>query len=115
MPPNSASGSLTYRTKGSIRLTDKIRLDNIELEGVIRSVFEQTNILDEQDFVPPPPGYTLLHAKISSNIILPGHKLRWFIKVNNVMNLRYRDYLNRQRYFADEEGRSFIVGINYKF
>ena len=78
-------------------------------------VFEQTNILAEQDFVAPPEGYNLVGLKVSSNILTPSYKLRFFIKADNLLNAKYRDYLNRQRYFADDTGISLTFGINFKF
>jgi iron complex outermembrane receptor protein len=32
--------------------------------------------------------------------------------VLNITNTRYRDYLNRFRYFVDEPGRNFIFKLN---
>lgn len=37
------------------------------------------------------------------------------VEVLNILNTRYRDYLNQMRYFADEPGRNFLFTINYKF
>ena len=115
MPPNSFYGSLTYRGYKSIRLSKRLKMEETEIEVSNRFVFEQNNILDEQDFAPPPGSYNLVNVKLSTNFIFPAYKLRSFIKVENLLNTTYRDYLNRQRYFADEQGLSLIVGVNIKF
>ena len=115
MPPNSLFGSLTYRTHGPIGISSRIALDELEIELNNRSVFKQTHILTEQDFVAPPSSYSLVGMKVSTNVLFPSYKLRVFIKADNVLNVRYRDYLNRQRYFADDTGVSFTLGVNLKF
>lgn len=115
MPPNSLFGSLTYRAKKHINLSPHVLLEESELEISIRQVFEQKNILPDQDFTPPPPSYNLVSLKFSSNVMFSSYKIRCFVRVDNLLNVRYRDYLNRQRYFADERGRSISVGANFKF
>ena len=37
------------------------------------------------------------------------------IMVTNVLNKKYRNYLNSMRYFADEMGRNFIFNLSYTF
>lgn len=115
MPPNSLYAGLTYRAHKNIRLAKKITVEDAEIEISNRSVFMQNNLLEEQDFVPPPSTYHLVGLKISTNMILPKYKLRCFIKADNLLNVSYRDYLNRQRYFADDLGLSLTTGINVKF
>ncbi|MFT4667489.1 MAG: iron complex outermembrane receptor protein [Polaribacter sp.] len=115
MPPNSLFGSLTYRSKKALKLSNKINLEELEFEINNRLVLEQKNLLAGQDFVLPPPTYNLFGLKVSTNIISPNHKFRFFTKVDNVFNVKYRDYLNRQRYFADDTGISITFGVNFKF
>jgi len=35
--------------------------------------------------------------------------------VQNILNVAYRDYLNRQRFFADEIGRSFQIQLKFNY
>ena len=37
------------------------------------------------------------------------------VTVNNLLNTRYRDYLNDMRYFADEPGINVLFTLNYLF
>ena len=90
-------------------------MEDSETELSNRLVFRQNNLLEEQDFVQPPPAYSLLGLKLSTNLILPTYKIRCFVKADNLLNISYRDYLNRQRYFADDIGLSITVGVNVKF
>ena len=90
-------------------------LEEIKFELNNRLVFEQKNILPEQDFVAPPKAYNLIGARASTNVIFSNYKIRFFLKVDNLLNIQYRDYLNRQRYFADDLGISITTGLSFKF
>ncbi len=114
IPPGSLFGSLTYRLNKPLPI-GKINIEDFEFEVNNKFVFKQNHLLPEQDFVLPPGAYTLLGAKASTNVILRKYKLRIFVKVDNLLNTTYRDYLNRQRYFADDLGISATLGINFKF
>ena len=63
------------------------------------------------DFRDAPPSYFLLD--ISWQLKLKRFGVNF--SVNNVLNTRYRNYLNEMRYFADEPGRNFLFTINYMF
>ena len=115
MPPNSFFGSIVYRVKNPVTFSHNIKIEETEIELNNRLVFEQKNILATQDFLPPPPTYNLTGIKISTNFIFSKYKIRGFFKADNVFNIRYRDYLNRQRYFADDIGLSMTLGMNFKF
>ncbi len=115
MPPNSFYGSIVYRIKKPISFSQNIKIEETEIEVNNRLVLEQNNILASQDFLAPPPTYNLTGVKISSNFIFSKYKIRCFVKADNLFNIRYRDYLNRQRYFADDVGLSVTVGVNFKF
>ena len=115
MPPTSFYGSLIYRARKTIHVTDDIRLEETEIEFNNRLVLRQNNILPEQDFTLPPSTYNLVGIKVSTNLIFPNQKIRIFAKATNLLNVKYRDYLNRQRYFSDDLGISVTTGINLKF
>lgn len=86
-------------------------LKNVELQMLHRYVFEQRNITADQNFVAPPEGYYLLGFRASAEKQFKSIRLECHLGVENVLNARYRDYLNRQRYFSDELGRNFTVGL----
>ncbi len=115
IPPNSLNTRLIYRVKPFTQLGSKLKLEETEFAIESRFVFAQDDILEEQDFVAPPDQYHLLGLKFSTNIITPHNKIRFFVKADNVFDVEYRDYLNRQRYFADDLGRSITTGISFKF
>ena len=115
MPPNSISSSLAYRSNKAVRVSSNTNLEDFEFELNNRYVFMQNHLLAEQDFVAPPPAYNLVGMKLSANIILSNYKFRFYTKVDNLLNVKYRDYLNRQRYFADDIGINMTLGVNVKF
>jgi iron complex outermembrane receptor protein len=106
---------LGYEIKKGIKISKHVQLEQLAIEVNSRLVLEQTNLLATQDFAPPPSTYHLLGIKFSANIVIPNYQLRCFVKMDNVLNTAFRDYLNRQRYFADDLGRSITIGINCKF
>lgn len=88
---------------------------NIEFQLNNLFVFEQTYLLPSQDFAPPPAAYNLLGCKVSVEKQLSKLRLDIFLKAENLLNISYRDYLNRQRYFADELGINLVAGISVSF
>ncbi|WP_338766978.1 TonB-dependent receptor [Bernardetia sp. ABR2-2B] len=118
MPSNTLQASLRYQIQKpiSIGATEKRRkLTNTQFEITNRYVFYQNNILEEQDFTLPPAAYNLISLRVSTNI--QGQKTQWRVcaKVDNLLNTEYRDYLNRQRYFADDLGINIVLGARLEF
>lgn len=109
IPANSFYGTLNYQ------IPKLWRAENIEFQMSNRYVFEQTNLLASQDFVPPPPAYYLLGVRVSAEQQIKKLRLKTFVRGENLLNQSYRDYLNRQRYFADDLGVNLIVGVNVSF
>lgn len=94
---------------------DFMNLKNSEISLSGKYVFKQKNLHTEQDFLPPPEGYFLLSAEASAKKELSKSMLKFSVFLNNLLNVSYRDYLNRMRYFADEPGISINFGVNYSF
>lgn len=77
--------------------------------GVTR-VERQNRVEPLSDYLAPPPAYELVEINW-------GAKIKSFdvgIRVTNALNNAYRDYMNRFRYFADEQGRNISFRILYK-
>ncbi|WP_108867757.1 TonB-dependent receptor [Aquimarina aquimarini] len=70
----------------------------------------------ELDINTPPKAYHLLNADASMEFPL-GEKniVKVGVTVNNILNKNYRNYLNRQRYFADDLGRTFLLRFSIKY
>ena len=66
IPPNSFYGSLTYRPHKTIRLAEKVRMEDSEIEISNRYVFEQSNILPCLLYTSPSPRDATLSRMPSS-------------------------------------------------
>ena len=109
MPSNNLYAELKYQ------IPKLGKLQNLEFQINSRFVFEQKNLLSSQDFVAPPDSYYLVGLKVSAEKQLRKLILNMFVRAENLLNETYRDYLNRQRYFADDLGFNLIAGINISF
>ncbi len=114
IPANNFTLSLKYVYPKTIKFGNKVA-ENLELSLEDRYTFRQTNLNDDQDFAPTPDAYNLLSAKLAGDIQLRKNRLRLFVRGTNLLNVAYRDYLNRQRYFADDMGRNIVLGAKLKF
>ncbi|MCK0129954.1 TonB-dependent receptor [Flavobacteriaceae bacterium F08102] len=93
-------------------------------------VFEQSNYpnfnfeqfipndqtLVEVDISTPPAAYHLLHLHSQIRFDLKKNRgLTLGLKIDNIFNTSYRNYLNRQRYFADEMGRNISLQLKFNY
>lgn len=64
----------------------------------------------------PPAGYHLIHfnSQIKFTLKTRGDFGVGF-SINNILNTPYRDYLNRQRYYADDLGRNFLIQFKFNY
>jgi iron complex outermembrane receptor protein len=65
----------------------------------------------ESDYAPPPPGYTLLGLEAGTDIHINHRSLGVIFGVTNLLNVKYRDYLNAFRYFCDDMGRNISLRV----
>ncbi len=71
---------------------------------------------EELDISTPPDGYHLLNLHANIDLQLAGKSsIQVGFSINNIANTRYRDYLNRLRFFADELGRSFEFSLAFNY
>ena len=108
IPPPNFRAAATYTPAGPFEGWD------FGLE--LYTVLEQTQITEEQDFLPPPGAYSLLDFTVSHTLDFPnGHRLDLRATAHNALNTAYRDYLDRQRYYADAPGRNVELAISYQW
>lgn len=75
-------------------------------------VDKQRLVKDSQDFVPIPDGYQLWHV---GGTVIINNNHSFSCNISNVLNTRYRSYMNRLRYYSDEIGRNVNITYNFKF
>ncbi|GAA3984184.1 TonB-dependent receptor [Hymenobacter antarcticus] len=67
---------------------------------------------EQRDYQSPPPGYYLLGAEVGGTLRLgPRTPLEISLTGTNLLDTRYRDYLNRYRYFLDELGQNVTLRL----
>ncbi|GLR15433.1 TonB-dependent receptor [Portibacter lacus] len=114
IPSNVLKANVNFQSNKQF-LIFKNALENIQLNLGSKYVFKQVNYVLEQDFVAPPDGYFLLNLEGSAEMKIGNLNWRFFVNMSNLLDVSYRDYLNRQRYFADDIGRNITIGIRTKF
>lgn len=68
------------------------------------------------DISTPPASYTLFHLNLSKEFAISNKTdLNVSLGIQNIFNITYRNYLNRQRFFADEIGRNFNLQIQFNY
>lgn len=123
MPPLNLYNKLSFSRKEWQELTLELKSEIVTKQNQYANNNFSTNIINGNelqavvvDISTPPPAYHLLH-------FYSEMKLNTFKKINttvafsiqNIFNVSYRDYLNRQRFFADEIGRSFQIQLKFNY
>mgnify|MGYP001353723073 FL=1 len=79
-------------------------------------VFSQYRFNENEEIAPPPEAYQLFHASVLMPVLEKEKiKAQLSIEVRNLLNTKYRDYLNRFRYFTDAQGRNINIHLKINF
>ncbi|MBK6785776.1 MAG: TonB-dependent receptor [Saprospiraceae bacterium] len=110
MPPLNTETSLQY-TIGKTRVLNELKT-GIEFQYFAR----QNNVDARIDFSPPPPDYFLTNMFLRLKWKKQNqHDIEVVWRVENLFDIKYRNYMNRQRYFADEPGRNVYLTVYTTF
>jgi len=93
--------------------TPVLKNSRIAIEGEYTAT--QIHWDQESELLPPPDDFFLLGIRLSSGIRLGTNIIQAGLSIENIFNTRYRDYLNRLRYFADEQGINVRFNVRYEF
>lgn len=107
------SNNLQQRLEFNLNEISKLKSPQIALNW--RTVFKQQYLNENQDFLAPPPTYNLFDLEINTALLIKNREVGIAISATNLLNTNYRNYLNRQRYFADEPGRSVNLRLAWSF
>ena len=108
MPANRVEGEFTYTFNTNA-------LKNAAVELRLLHMMQQTRIPKNiPDYLPPPAAYNLLNVDFNTDLMLGKQTINLGVAVLNLLNERYRDYMNRFRYFNDEPGRSINLRCKIK-
>jgi iron complex outermembrane receptor protein len=108
MPADYIQNGFNY----SMPLKKKLQEISFGLNG--RNVWQQIRVPDF-DFAAAPKGFFLLGAEIAGKLQFNKLRMNWQIEATNLLNVSYRDYLNRWRYFADDLGANIALRTKFIF
>lgn len=67
------------------------------------------------DILDVPDAYFLMSIEGGFEKAMGNQLLKLNLSINNLLNVAYRDYLNRFRYYSDEMGRNITLRLSYEF
>jgi iron complex outermembrane receptor protein len=88
---------------------------HIYVGPAVQYVAKQTRVPVGGDFVDPPGAYWLVNLNIATHFRIGKKHAEIGWNVTNLLNSRYRDYMDRFRYFTDAMGRNVSVRLKCKF
>lgn len=124
MPPVNWQNNLNYKIQ---------QWHNLSLFLSSQMVFEQMRFPDDNfttpilnpdtgdfeetlvDISQPPEAYHLMNFRAEMPFELSFAELQVALSVNNIFDTSYRSYLNRQRFYADEIGRNFVLQLKLNY
>lgn len=112
---NMPSDRIMATLQGNFKIFQSQNWNPIELSLNGQYYFKQNRWNVSQEILPPPNGYFLLGMNISEEFKLFKNFHKLSISIDNILNQSYRNYLNRQRFFADEIGRNIILKLDFRF
>lgn len=123
MPPLTFSDKVRFERKEWSGLLVELRHDVVFSQNRFPNNNFETNIVVNNELTPvtvdistPPSSYQLLdfYSEMTFKGVGKGTTTLAF-SVQNILNTNYRDYLNRQRLFADEMGRNFQIQLKFNY
>lgn len=109
MPADRVQSGFEYR------LGEKQTASASYLRVNLARVFRQNQVPDHGDYSPPPDGYFRVDLEGAFSFSLLKQPVELGVAVFNLTDTRYRDYLNRFRYFTDEPGRNLLLRLKFLF
>ena len=111
MPADRVSSSIRYQFDKEVKESK----DSPFVQLSVSRIFRQSRTPLKGDYAPAPPAYFLMDLEAGATVYLGKQPILLGLAVFNLTNTRYREYLNRFRYFADEIGRNVSVRITVPF
>ncbi len=121
MPPVNTTNEITY---------ENVKANNLKLALQSEFVFRQNEYPNNNfevyiaesetwelvDVSTPPDAYHLLNFRSSMDFkVNQKSNLTLGLNVTNLLNTRYRNYLNSLRYYADDLGRNFLFNLKFNY
>ena len=118
IPPLKTINSIIYKNKGKTKWHISLKSEWALMQNNFpNNNFEQfipkNETFAEVDISTPPNAYHL--ASFEGGIDFFKNKLNFSIRINNIFNTVYRNYLNRLRYFSDDSGRNILLQLTFNY
>jgi len=123
MPPLNLSTSFQYKKSSWNELVLELQYELVLQQNRYPNYNFDTTILVDGELTPvtvdistPPDGYQLFNFYSEMKVkLFPKILTTLAFSVQNILNTSYRDYLNRQRFFADETGRNIQLQLKFNY
>ena len=123
MPPFVINNKIRYKKESWFNFVSELKSEMVFRQNQFPNYNFETNIVVNNELTPvlvdissPPKGYHLLHFYSEMTFkINKKNSLTTSFSVQNIMNTTYRDYLNRQRFYADEMGRNVQIQLKFNY
>jgi iron complex outermembrane receptor protein len=123
IPPLNINNKIRFSKKEWNQLALELKSELVLRQNQFPNNNFTTDVIVNNDFVPvvvdistPPKGYQLWHFYSEIKFkTFSKTKTTLAFSVQNILNTTYRDYLNRQRFFADEMGRNFQIQLKINY
>lgn len=123
MPPFNTTHSIQYKNRKWKNISLELKSETILKQTNYPHFNFETNIVVDGNLTPvtvdistPTKAYSLLHFQAEYQFsVFKNKTITTAFSVQNLLNTNYRDYLNRQRFYADEMGRNFQIQLKFNY
>jgi iron complex outermembrane receptor protein len=123
MPPLNINNRISFNKKDWNNLTLELQSEMVFRQTQFPNNNFITNIIVNGELTPvevdissPPAAYHLLHFASDFQFKVAENSMATLgFSVFNLLDTKYRDYLNRQRFYADEMGRNFQIQLKINY
>lgn len=121
MPPVNTTNEITYQNSkaNNLKLTvqsEYVFRQNEYPNNNFEVYLAESETYEVVDVSTPPNAYHVLNFRSSMDFpITKNSNLTLGLNVTNLLNTRYRNYLNSLRYYADDLGRNFLFNLKFNY
>lgn len=123
MPPLNINNRISFHKEDWNNLTLELQSEVVFRQTQFPNNDFVTNIIVDGELSPvlvtissPPPAYQLLHFTSDFQFEIGKNTMATLgLSVFNLLNTKYRDYLNKQRFYTDEMGRNFQIQLKINY
>lgn len=123
IPPLNLGNSIQFSKKEWYHFKAELKSEMVFRQNHFPDTNFVANVIENNSLVPvlvdissPPPAFHLLHLYSEMKFkTTTNSAITIALFVQNMLNTNYRDYLNRQRFFADEMGRNIQLQLKFNY